>query len=125
MQTCRHAMGLHDPHRLFYYEWNQRHDAGFFDGGCQSPLVLGACPVSFRRVDFALGIGETFDQIDIFEIYFVHFYVAKMANFLLGFRGFVVVIYPHSAKCRGSETDGSETGPVPIRLDVRECPHIN
>ena len=80
---------------LFYDERHKRHGASFLDGIGQGSLVFGASPMPLRRIDLALGVHESFDQIDIFEIYLVHLEVAEMADFLFGLGRLVVVIVSH------------------------------
>ena len=82
-------------HDLFYDERHKRHGASFLNGIGQGSLVFGASPMPLRRIDLALGVHESFDQIDIFEIYLVHLEVAEMADFLFGLGRLVIIIVSH------------------------------
>jgi len=71
--------------KLSSHERDEGHDAGFFDGVGQNPLMAGASAVAFGRVDFALRVHKTAQKIGIFEIYLVHLILAEIANlFFLG-----------------------------------------
>ena len=73
--------------RLSSDKRHQRHDAGFFDGRGQNPLVAGTGPVSFRGINFPLGIHKAPQKVGVFIVYFIHFYLAKIA--LLFFLNFI------------------------------------
>jgi hypothetical protein len=70
---------------LFCYKGNQSHDAGFFYRIGKSSLVPGTSPVSFGRVDLALGIHEPSYKIGVLEINFFHFTFAKKTRLFFHF----------------------------------------
>lgn len=60
--------------------------------------MFGASPVSLWRIDLALRIGESFDQVDILEVDLIHFDITEMTDFLFCLRAIVIVVivYFHS-----------------------------
>jgi len=67
------------------------HNAGFFDGVGENSLVLSASAVSFWRINLALRVHKTADEISIFEINLLDSVLAEMTEFFLHHADFIAV----------------------------------
>ena len=65
---------------LFGDKRDKSHDASFFDGSSQDPLMTRASAMTLGRINFALGIHKTTQKISILEIDMFHLVLAEIAE---------------------------------------------